>query len=156
MIEAGVSVAAAGACASTAAVLYVADRLPGLKRVTSRMHTDRAQAVLIATAVAGLAGTGLGAWWHQKVTALDAWMAEAVGSWTGLVVTGVAGLLVLVYLINDLVTRRVEARTLVLAAVFPALAATIPGSIGAGVVAVLEVVTSAVASVIGALFGVGG
>lgn len=156
MIEASVSLAAAGACASTAAVLFAADRLPGIKRATNRLHTDRIQAVLVLTAVTGLGSTGIGGWWQEKVTALNDWASNAIGSYTGLAVMGVAGLLCLLYLINDLITRKVEARTLVLAALLPVLAFTIPGTIGAGVVAVVEAVSGTVASLIGSLFGIGG
>lgn len=156
MIETGVSVAAAGACASTAAVLYCAERLPGIKRATNKLHTDRAQALLITTAVVGLAGTGAGAWWNQTVTGLNDWAASAIGSWTGLIITGVAGLLCTIYYINDLITRKVEARTLVLAAAFPVLILSIPGPIGAFLAQVAQLVTGAVASLISMLFGLGG
>lgn len=156
MIETGVSVAAAGACASTAAVLYCADRLPGIKRATNRLHTDRVQALLITTTVVGLAGTGAGAWWNGVVTDLNDWAASTIGTYTGIVVTGVAGLLCLLYLVNDLITRKVEARTLVLAALLPVLVLSIPGPIGAFVAKVVALVAGAVASLIGSLFGLGG
>lgn len=156
MIETTVTAASAGACASTAAVLYCADRLPGIKRATNKLHTDRLQALLITAATVGLAGTGIGAWWNENVTALNEWAAGAVGSYTGIVITGVAGLLCALYYINDLITRRVEMRTLVLAALLPVLVLSIPGPVGAFLAQAVQFVAGGIASIVAQLFGLGG
>ncbi|MFI5831057.1 hypothetical protein ACIA6C_28050 [Streptomyces sp. NPDC051578] len=156
MLESTVSVASAGACASTAAVLYCAERLPGIKKATNKLHTDRAQALLITTAVVGLASSGVGGWWQDNVTALNDWATSAVGAWTGLVLTGVAGLVCGLYYINDLVTRKVETRTLVLAALLPVLVLSIPGPVGEFLNRALRLISGFLAGLVAQLFGLGG
>lgn len=154
MIETAVSAAAGGACAGSAAVLYAAEKLPGLNRFTNRMHTDRAQALLIMTASAALVSTSAGSWWNRTVNAMNDGLVHTVGSWTGILLTGFTGLAVLFYFINDLITRRVEHRTRVLGAILPVLAASIPGPIGVLIVAVLSGVVNAVGTLVSGAFGV--
>lgn len=156
MMETAVSAAAGGACAGSAALLYYAENLPGINKLTNRLHTDRIQALLIATASAGIVATPAGAWWNRTVTDINGWATGAVGSWTGLIITGVPALFATVIFINDLVTRRVEHRTRIVAAVLPVLAATIPGPIGAGIQTALGWVVTTVASLVASGFGIGG
>lgn len=155
MFEAAVSTAAGGACAGSAAVLYYAENLPGLKKFTNKLHTDRAQALLIATAVASAVATPAGAWWNRTVNGLNTWSMSLIGSWTGLTVIGLAGLLVVIMFVNDLLTRKVEHRTRVLAALLPVLITSIPGPIGSGLQAVLGWVVHIIGSLVAGLFGLG-
>lgn len=155
MIEAVVSGAAGGACAGSAALLYYAEKLPGLNKVTNKLHTDRAQAILIATASAAVVATPAGAWWNETVNSIDAWAVGAVGEWTGLIVTGIPALFVAAVFINDLITRKVEHRTRILGAVLPVLASTIPGPIGEGVQTVLAWVVVTVGKLVAGAFGLG-
>jgi hypothetical protein len=145
-----------GMCAGLAGLAFLAERLPGINRITNRLQTDRAQALLILTAAYGLVSTPAGRWWHHWVDGVDAWASDGIGHYTGLFVTGVAGLVVLLYLINDMVTRRIEMRTRVLAAVMPVLGASIPGPVGAFVVGVLGYIAYGIAWGVGKLFGIGG
>ncbi|KPC78270.1 hypothetical protein QLX52_30615 [Streptomyces albus] len=154
MIEATVSAAAGGACAGSAALLYYAEKLPGLKKVTNKLHTDRAQALLIATASAALVATPAGSWWNEKVNAVNDWAVGLVGEWTGLIITGVPALFVTAMFVNDLVTRKVENRTRILGAVLPVLASTMPGPIGSGIQSVLSWVVTTVGSLVAGAFGV--
>jgi hypothetical protein len=154
VIETAVSTAAGGACAGGAVLLYCAEKLPGLNKVTNRLHTDRAQALLILTATSSMIGTPAGRWWNQLINDANTWLSDLIGAWTGLVVTGVFGMLALLYFINDLVTRRVEHRTRILAAVLPVLASTIPGPVGESVVAILSWTTTTLAQLVGGAFGV--
>lgn len=157
MFEVGaVSATAGGMCAGLAGAAFLAERLPGINRITNKLHTDRAQAVLILTAVYGVVSTPAGRWWHSTVTGIDGWAADLVGQWTGLVITGALALVVLLYLANDLVTRRVEMRTRVLAAAAPVLAASIPGPVGGFLTGVLGWVAGAVAWLVAGAFGIGG
>lgn len=153
MIDAAVSAAAGGACAGSAALLFYAERLPGLKKVTNKMHTDRAQAVLIATASAAMVATPAGAWWNGTVTEVNDWAIGSVGEWTGLIITGIPALFVTAVFVNDLVTRKVENRTRVLGAVLPVLASTIPGPVGGGVQSVLAWVVTHVGQLVAGAFG---
>ncbi|MBO8189217.1 hypothetical protein [Streptomyces spirodelae] len=153
MIEATVSAAAGGACAGSAALLYYAEKLPGLKKATNKLHTDRAQALLIATASAAMVATPAGAWWNEKVNALNDWAIGLVGEWTGLAITGVPALFVTLMFANDLITRKVENRTRILGAVLPVLAATIPGPVGSGIQSVLGWVVSTVGTLVAGAFG---
>ncbi|MDF4254626.1 hypothetical protein [Streptomyces sp. WMMB303] len=153
MIEATVSAAAGGACAGSAALLYYAEKLPGLKKATNKLHTDRAQALLIATAAAAMVATPAGAWWNQQINSLNSWATGLVGEWTGLIITGVPALFVTLMFVNDLVTRKVEMRTRVLGAVLPVLASTIPGPVGSGIQSVLGWVVSTVGRLVAGAFG---
>ncbi|MGW7463837.1 hypothetical protein ACWGJT_03820 [Streptomyces xantholiticus] len=153
MIEAAVSTAAGGACAGTAAVLFYAEKLPGLKRFADRVHTDRAQAVLIATASAAMVATSAGAWWNDTVNAVNDWAVGAVGEWTGLVITGIPALFVTVIFANDMITRSVEHRTRIVAALLPVLASTVPGPVGNGIQAALSWVVTAVSKLVAGAFG---
>lgn len=155
MIEAVVSGAAGGACAGSAALLYYAEKLPGLNKVTNKLHTDRTQAVLIATASAALVATPAGDWWNETVNSIDAWAVGLVGEWTGLLVTGVPALFVTVVFVNDLITRKVEHRTRILAAILPVLASTIPGPIGNGIQSALAWVVTNVSMLVAGAFGLG-
>lgn len=155
MIETAVSAASGGACAGGAALLYCAEKLPGIKKVTNRLHTDRAQALLILTASSAMVATPAGRWWHHLVDTANEWLVSLVGSWTGLVVTGIPALIVALYFVNDLVTRRVEMRTRVLAALLPVLAVTVPGPIGSGLQAVLSWIVSTVGHLVASAFGLG-
>ncbi|MFE2943394.1 hypothetical protein ACFXKG_30725 [Streptomyces sp. NPDC059255] len=154
MIETAVSAAAGGACAGSAVLLYVAEKLPGLSRFTDRLHTDRIQAVLIATASAAMVATPAGAWWNETVNGLNSWAVGSVGEWTGLIVTGLPALGVILVFTNDLITRRVEHRTRILGAVLPVLASTIPGPVGSGVQSVLAWVVTKVGMLVAGAFGV--
>lgn len=156
MIETAVSAAAGGACAGSAALLYYAEKLPGINKLTNKLHTDRIQAVLIATASAGIVATPAGAWWNGTVNDINGWATGAVGAWTGLVVTGVPALFATVIFINDLMTRRVEHRTRIVAAVLPILAATVPGPIGTGLQTALGWVVTTVGNLVAGAFGIGG
>lgn len=153
MIEAVVSSAAGGACAGSAALLYYSEKLPGLQKITNKLHTDRAQALLIATASAAVVATPAGAWWNETVNSIDEWAVNLVGTWTGLLITGVPALFVTVVFVNDLVTRKVEHRTRILAAILPVLASTIPGPIGSGIQSVLGWVVTNVSKLIAGAFG---
>lgn len=155
MLDAAVSTAAGGACAGSAALLYYAEKLPGINKVTNKLHTDRVQAVLIATASAAMVATPAGQWWNHTVNGINDWAVGAVGEWTGLLVTGIPGLAVTLVFVNDLVTRRVEMRTRILAAVLPILAVTIPGMVGHGIQSVLAWVLTRVGALVAAAFGIG-
>lgn len=153
MIDAAVSAAAGGACAGSAALLYYAEKLPGLKQATNKLHTDRAQALLIATATSAMVATPAGAWWNDTVNTVNDWSTDKVGDWTGLIVTGFPALAVAFVFVNDLITRRVEMRTRILGAVLPILASTIPGPIGEGVQSVLSWVVTTVGTLVAGAFG---
>ncbi|MEU9061715.1 hypothetical protein AB0D13_23350 [Streptomyces sp. NPDC048430] len=154
MIETAVTAAAGGACAGSAALLYYAEKLPGLAKVTNKLHTDRAQALLLTTASAAMVATPAGAWWNENVNALNDWATSSVGEWTGLIITGFPALFVTFMFANDLVTRRVEHRTLALGAVLPVLASTIPGPIGEGVQSVLAWVITKIGTLVAGAFGI--
>ncbi|OIJ95407.1 hypothetical protein [Streptomyces colonosanans] len=153
MIEAAVSTAAGGACAGSAALLYYAEKMPGLSKVTNKLHTDRAQAILIATASAAMVATPAGSWWNSTVNSVNDWAVSSIGEWTGLIVTGIPALFVTAMFVNDLVTRRVEMRTRLLGAVMPVLASTIPGPIGHGIQSVLSWVVTKVGTLVAGAFG---
>lgn len=153
MIEAAVTAAAGGACAGSAALLYYAEKLPGLNKLTNKLHTDRAQALLIATASAAMVATPAGQWWQHTVTDLNNWAVDTIGSWTGLIVTGIPAVGVAMVFVNDLITRRVEMRTRFLGAILPVLASTIPGPIGDGIQTALAWVITTVARLVAGAFG---
>lgn len=155
MIEAAVSAAAGGACAGSAALLYYAEKLPGLNKATNRLHTDRAQAVLIATASTAMVATPAGQWWNGTVNTVNDWAVGAVGEWTGLIITGIPALAVTFLFVNDLVTRRVEMRTRLLGAILPVLASTIPGPIGEGIQTTLAWIVTTVGRLVAGAFGIG-
>jgi hypothetical protein len=143
-------------CAGLAGLAFLAERLPGINKITNKLHTDRAQALLILTASYGIISTPAGRWWHSAVNSVNGWVSSLVGQWTGLAITGVLALICLLYLINDLITRRVEMRTRLLAAVVPVLAASIPGGVGTFVTSALGYIAGAIAWAVSALFGIGG
>ncbi|MFE9360342.1 hypothetical protein ACFYPB_40595 [Streptomyces olivaceoviridis] len=153
MIDAAVNAAAGGACAGSAALLYYTEKLPGLNKVTGKLHTDRAQAILISTASAAMVATPAGAWWNETVNAVNDWAVTSVGEWTGLIITGIPALFVTAAFVNDLVTRKIENRTRILGAVLPVLASTIPGPIGEGVQTVLAWVVTKVGTLVAGAFG---
>ncbi|MGX9923523.1 hypothetical protein ACWIG4_27155 [Streptomyces sp. NPDC002248] len=153
MIDAVVSASAGGACAGSAALLYYAERLPGINKIGTRLHTDRAQAVLIATASAAMVATPAGRWWNEMVNSVNEWATGAVGDWTGLIVTGVPALFVTLMFVNDLITRHVEMRTRLLALLLPVLASTVPGPVGEGIQKVLAWVITTVGHLVAGAFG---
>ncbi|MBC9730152.1 hypothetical protein [Streptomyces sp. TRM68367] len=153
MIDAAVSAAAGGACAGSAALLFYAEKLPGLNKVTNKLHTDRAQAILIATASTAMVATPAGQWWNETVNTVNNWSVSSVGEWTGLIVTGIPALFVTAIFVNDLVTRKVEMRTRILGAVMPVLASTIPGPVGEGIQSVLAWVVTTVGRLVAGAFG---
>ena len=153
MIETAISAASGGACATGAAVLYISERLPGLKKVTNKLHTDRTQALLIMAASASLVATPAGAWWNDTINDLNDWSTGLVGDWTGLVVTSLPALVAVPVFVNDLITRKVEHRTRILGAVLPVLAATIPGPVGDGIQSVLGWAITTIGQLVGSAFG---
>lgn len=153
MIDAAVSAAAGGACAGSAALLFYAEKLPGLNKVTNKLHTDRAQAILIATASTAMVATPAGQWWNETVNTVNNWSVSSVGEWTGLIVTGIPALFVTAIFVNDLVTRKVEMRTRILGAVLPVLASTIPGPVGEGIQTALAWVVTTVGRLVAGAFG---
>lgn len=153
MIDAAVSAAAGGACAGSAALLYYAEKLPGLSKITNKLHTDRAQALLIATASTAMVATPAGTWWNETVNSINNWAVSAVGEWTGLIITGLPALFVTFVFVNDLATRKVEMRTRVLGALLPVLASTIPGPVGSGIQSALAWVVTTVGTLVAGAFG---
>jgi uncharacterized membrane protein len=153
MIDAAVSAAAGGACAGSAALLFYAEKLPGLNKVTNKLHTDRAQALLIATASAAMVATPAGRWWNETVNTVNNWATNSIGEWTGLIITGFPALAVTFVFVNDLVTRKVEMRTRILGAVLPVLASTIPGPIGEFIQTSLAWVVTTVGRLVAGAFG---
>ncbi|WP_314223603.1 hypothetical protein [Streptomyces zaehneri] len=153
MIDATVSAAAGGACAGSAALLYYAEKLPGLNKITNKLHTDRAQALLIATASAAMVATPAGRWWNETVNTINTWATSSIGEWTGLIVTGFPALAVTFVFVNDLVTRKVEMRTRILGAILPVLASTIPGPIGDFIQSSLAWVVTTVGRLVAGAFG---
>lgn len=153
MIETAVGAASGGACAAGAIVLYVSERLPGLNKATGKLHTDRTQALLIMTASASLVATPAGGWWNHTINGINDWATGLVGDWTGLAVTALPALIAVPVFINDLITRRVEHRTRIVAAVLPVLAATIPGPVGHGIQSGLGWVITTIGQLVGSAFG---
>lgn len=154
MLDTAVTAAAGGACLGGAGILYAAERLPGIRKATDRLHTDRAQALLILTASSALISTPAGAWWNRLVNDANAWLSDLIGSWTGLIITGIPGALALLYFVNDLITRKVEHRTRLLAALLPVLASTIPGPTGRFVTSILSWIVKMIGTLVGGAFGV--
>ncbi|MEW1724294.1 hypothetical protein [Streptomyces sp. NPDC093109] len=154
MIETAVTAAAGGACAGTAALLYCSEKLPGIAKLTHKLHTDRIQAALVATASAAMVATPAGAWWNETVNSLNDWAIGLVGQWAGLIVTGLPGLFATLIFINDMITRRIEHRTLFVAALLPVLAATIPGPVGRGIQSALSWAITNIAGLVAGAFGI--
>ncbi|WP_406467077.1 hypothetical protein [Streptomyces sp. NBC_01594] len=155
VIDAGISTATGGACAGTAGLLYLADRLPGLSRIAAKFQGPRAQVLLVLTAAIGLVATAAGAWWNEKVTAANSWAASWVGEWTGIALTFIPALVLLLMLISDFRQDHITGRTLLLGATVPPLTITIPGNAGAFVADVLGFVASLIGGVIAWLFNIG-
>jgi len=153
MIDAAVNTLTGGACAGSAAVLYCAERLPGINRITHRLHTDRIQSLLIMTASAAMTGTVAGRWWNDLINTVNDWLTSWAGHWTGLAIVGVPAMVCSLVYVSDMMTRKVEHRTRLLAAVVPVLATSIPGPIGHFWVAVLTWVVNTVGTLVAGAFG---
>ncbi|MEU6217242.1 hypothetical protein ABZ845_06915 [Streptomyces sp. NPDC047022] len=155
VIDAGISTATGGACVGTAGVLYLADRLPGLSHIATKVQGPRAQVLLVLTAAIGLVATPAGAWWNERVTAANTWAASWVGEWTGIALTFIPALFLLLLLISDFRQDHIRGRTLLLAATVPPLTITIPGNAGAFIADALGFIASLIGGLIAWLFNIG-
>jgi hypothetical protein len=136
------SLAVGGMCVTLAVALMFIERLPGLRKMTHKLHTDRVQALLWMAAAIGVAGTAAGRWWQHAITTVNEWTGHLVGTWTGVAVTGLVGLIAFLMFVNDLITRKVEMRTRVLGAALPVLVTTVPGVLGMAMTTVVHGVAS--------------
>ena len=154
-IEAGLSAATGGACALGAGLLYLSEKLPGLRSVAVKIQADRVQVALIGTATVGLVSTPAGAWWQSTVTTIDAWAVDLVGEYAGVIITGASGLVSLMIVVSDMITRNIRLRTRILAAALPVLAVTIPGTTGEAIAGGLGAIAGVLGEFVGGLLGVG-
>jgi hypothetical protein len=129
VIDAGISAATGGTCLGTAGVLYVADRLPWINKFAAKIKSPQIQVLLVLTASIGLISTPVGQLLNQATTAVDGFVDGLAGEWTGFGIMFAVALAALLWLISDFMNG-VETRTLLLAAVTPALAVMIPGKLG--------------------------
>lgn len=128
-IDAGISAATGGTCLGAAGVLYVADRLPWISKLSAKIKGPQVQVVLILTASIGLVATPVGQWINKATTTVDSFVDGLAGEWTGFGIMFALALAALLWLISDFMTG-VQTRTLLLAAFVPPLTVMIPGKLG--------------------------
>jgi hypothetical protein len=136
------TLAVGGMCITLAIALMFIERLPGLRKFTHKMHFDRVQALLWLAAAVAVTGTTVGQWWQHAITSVNDWAGHLVGSWTGIAVTGLVGLIAFLMFANDLITRKVETRTRILGAALPVLVSTVPGVLGVAMTTAVHGVAS--------------
>lgn len=152
VIDAGISAATGGTCLGAAGVLYVADRLPWINKLASKIKSPQIQVVLVLTASVGLVSTPLGQWINKATTFVDGFVDGLAGEWTGFGIMFAAAMAALLWLISDFMTG-VKPRTLLLAAFTPPLAVMIPGSLGEGASSALGFIATQVGSLVMWLMG---
>jgi hypothetical protein len=153
VIDAGISAATGGTCLGAAGVLYIADRLPWINRLTVKVKSPQIQVLLVLTASIGLVSTPVGRLINQATTAVDGFVDGLAGEWTGFGIMFALALASLLWLTSDFMTG-VKTRTLLLAAFTPPLTAMIPGSIGEGAATALGFIATQVGSLVAWLMGV--
>jgi hypothetical protein len=152
IIDAGISAATGGTCLGAAGVLYVADRLPWINRLSAEIKSPQIQVLLVLTASIGLVSTPVGQLLNRVTTAVDGFIDGLVGQWTGFGIMFALALAALLWLISDFMTG-VKTRTLLLAAIAPPLAVMIPGSLGEGAASALGFIATQVGSLVMWLMG---
>ncbi|MFI6103184.1 hypothetical protein [Streptomyces sp. NPDC051310] len=152
IIDAGISAATGGTCLGAAGVLYVADRLPWINRLSAKIKSPQIQVLLVLTASIGLVSTPVGQLLNRVTTAVDGFIDGLAGQWTGFGIMFALALAALLWLISDFMTG-VKTRTLLLAAIAPPLAVMIPGSLGEGAASALGFIATQVGSLVMWLMG---
>ncbi|MFL4947505.1 hypothetical protein ACJ6WE_09045 [Streptomyces sp. MMS24-I31] len=152
VIDAGISAATGGTCLGAAGVLYVADRLPWINRLSAKIKSPQIQVLLVLTASIGLVSTPLGHLINKAATAVDSFAQNLVGHWTGFGIMFALALAALLWLVSDFMSG-VKTRTLLLAAFAPPLTVMIPGSLGDGAAKALGFIATQVGSLVMWLMG---
>jgi hypothetical protein len=152
IIDAGISAATGGTCLGAAGVLYVADRLPWINRLSAKIKSPQIQVLLVLTASIGLVSTPVGQLLNRVTTAVDGFIDGLAGQWTGFGIMFALALAALLWLISDFMAG-VKTRTLLLAAIAPPLAVMIPGSLGEGAASALGFIATQVGSLVMWLMG---
>lgn len=127
-----------------------------LLATVGRMQWPRLIAALVLTSVAGILNSTFGPTAHGWATAVDGFVGQFIGRWTGTAVIGVVGLVVLAVAGFRVYQRNIDARTLVAVAAVPPTVTLIPGTLGAVAVAVVGFVPWVLSWVIALFFGLGG
>jgi hypothetical protein len=151
-IDAGISAATGGTCLGAAGVLYVADRLPWINKFAAKIKSPQIQVLLVLTASIGLISTPIGQLVNRATTAVDGFVDDLAGEWTGFGIMFALALAALLWLISDFMSG-VQTRTLLLAAFTPPLTVMIPGSLGDGAAQALGFIATQVGSLVMWLMG---
>ena len=119
-----------------------------------RGHTPRLVVALVIAGSVGIVGSPLGGWIRRAVLYLDQLAGTATGRLTGVVVTGLIGLIALYVLAVHLWHNSVDIRTLAAALIAPVAMTSVPGVVGTVGASVLGAIASAVGMAVGAAFGI--
>lgn len=152
VIDAGISAATGGTCLGAAGVLYVADRLPWINKLATKIKSPQIQVLLVLTASIGLVSTPLGQLMNRATTAVNGFVDGVAGEWTGFGIMFGLALAALLWLASDFMSG-VQTRTLLLAAFAPPLAVMVPGSLGDGAASTLGFIATQVGSLVMWLMG---
>lgn len=120
-----------------------------------RMAWPRLVVALTLTGSAGLLNSTFGPWIRSGVNRADDFLAQFIGDWTGVVVTGLIGVVVLAVAGFWVANGKIDLRTLGVVAAVPPTVTLIPGALGSIAVTVVGVVPWLVSRGVAAAFGVG-
>lgn len=139
------------AVTATVGVLCLVGAL--LIATVGRMQWPRVTAALVLTGSAGLLNSTIGGMIHNGVTNVDSKLGRAIGSWTGVVVTGLIGMIVIAVAGFWIYQRRIDMRTLAVTAAVPPTVTLIPGTFGTAAVTIVGLVPSMIAWAVTFMFG---
>lgn len=142
-MHAAVSAAVGIVCLIAACVLMV----------VGQWQWPRLIVALVMTGSAGLLSSTIGGWAQRSVTSLDRRFSSFVGQWTGAAVTGLLSLVLLAVLGFWVWHRRIDVKTIGVAAAVPMTVTLIPGPLGTFAVAVVSVIPWALGGAVAWLFG---
>jgi hypothetical protein len=126
--------------------------LAGVLITVGRMQWPLVAVALVLTGTAGVVNGTIGVTVHQAATQVDRWAGQAIGTLTGVAVTGVVALALVAALGFWIYQRRIGTGALLATAAVPVASTLIPGTAGVVIMTIVGIVPAVLGGVVSWLF----
>jgi hypothetical protein len=136
----------------TAAVGVICGVAALLIATVGRMQWPRLVVALTLTAAAGLLNSTFGGYIHTGATMADHWVGQGIGKWSGTIISGLVGAVVLALVGFRIYHDVINGKTLALVSTVPATVTLIPGLAGTIATTVVGIVPWILSGIVSLLF----
>jgi hypothetical protein len=119
-------------------------------------HWPKLTVALVLTGATGLLNATFGSAIHDAVNKADGTIGQGIGKFTGTIVAGLVGAVLIGYVALRLKHKQYDKKTFTATALVPPTVTLIPGTLGTIATTAVGIVPAAVAWFVGWSFGIGG